>query len=218
MRTLTETAGDGLAIDLLRADVDVASRVDANVLITGGQAVQNEWIARVVHHQGHHASGPFVSVGCASLRDAQLASLLFHGSDGGNGGPAALARAAGGTLFLASIDGLTMQSQTRLMRLLDEAAGPSSAPPGLPLDSRIICSTERGLNDAVLAGTFLENLYYRLNTVCLKVPPLTGEEWESCSTTLAGWPVASTGRTPKRPGSHRVDAHPGHLRLQLPRR
>jgi DNA-binding NtrC family response regulator len=116
------------------------------------------------------------------LEDAQLASLLFPDSAGG--GPTAIARAAGGTLFLESIGELSMRSQAGLMRILDEAAGPVSAPPRCALDSRIICSTERVLRHAVLAGTFREDLYYRLNTVYLEVPSLTGEEWESCSMAL----------------------------------
>ena len=186
MPDLIPGAKSGSAIDLLCIDVDVASRVSVNVLITGASALRNECIARAVHHRGRHASGPFVTVGCTTLTDGQLASLLFDGSDGCDNGPAALARAAGGTLFLESIGELSMLSQTRLMRLVDEAAEPVSTRRRSPRVTRLICSTERVLSAALLAATFREDLYYRLNTVYLEVPSLTAEEWESCSTTLAG--------------------------------
>ena len=186
MPFLMRGASRGFAIDLLCLDVDVAARVNVNVLIAGASALQNECLARSVHHRGRHASGPFVTVGCAALTDGQLASLLFDGSDGCDNGPAALARAAGGTLFLESIGELSMLSQTRLMRLLDEAAEPVAMARRRARAARIICSTEHVLSAAVLAGTFREDLYYRLNTVYLEVPSLTAEEWESYSTTLAG--------------------------------
>jgi two-component system response regulator FlrC len=183
MTSLTPTTDS--TVDEFRMVLDVASRVDVNVLIAGGPAVEEECIARLLHHRSRRACGPFVRVGCAGLSVEQLEWLLFRSSEGTAGSPSPLARAAGGTLFLESIDELTLQSQASLMRVLDEAVGPVDPASQRPaLDGRIICSAGSLLYAAVLVGTFREDLYYRLNTMFVEVPALTPAEWASCSGTL----------------------------------
>ncbi len=175
-------------IDEFRLALSVASCADVNVLIAGRHAVEEECTARLVHRQGARACGPFVKVSCAGLSGDQLELLLFHSLEDTSGGPTAVARAAGGTLLLESIDDLTLQSQARLMRLLDDAARPEGpASRGRALDSRIICSAGSLLYAAVLAGTFREDLYYRLNTMSVEVSSLSAADWAACGVTpLAG--------------------------------
>jgi DNA-binding NtrC family response regulator len=168
-------------LDEFRLVLSLASSVDVNVLIAGGHALEEECTARLVHHQGRRTCGQFVKVSCAALSDDQFEWLLFHTSEETVGTSNAVARAAGGTLFLESIDELTLQSQARLMRFLDQGARPDDpASGGRALDTRIICSTGLLLYAAVLGGTFREDLYYRLNTMSVEVPCLTAAEWVSC--------------------------------------
>jgi DNA-binding NtrC family response regulator len=169
----------GDAVHDLREHLDLAARSDFNVLIAGVPAARNERVARLVHHLGRRNGAPFVAVGCAALTEAQLDCRLFTDSNATGAPRTALDHAQGGTLFLDSIGELTTRSQARLMRILDRAAGPAVPDGSAALDVRIICSTALPLHDALRAGTFREDLYYRLNVLSLDVPPLTEKAWRS---------------------------------------
>jgi DNA-binding NtrC family response regulator len=167
------------AVRDLRQHVELAARFDLNVLIAGAPAARNECVARLVHLKGRRSAAPFVAVGCAALTEAQLECRLFRDSDDADAAPTALDHANGGTVFLDSVGELTTHSQARLMRVLDRAAMPGVGCSCPAHDVRIICSTGIPLSDAMQAGTFREDLYYRLNVLCLVVPPLTEEAWRS---------------------------------------
>lgn len=163
--------GTSAAICDLRQKAELAARSDARLLLTGERGVGKEFLARVVHQCSRRSTSPFVPVDCAAL--AKTHDRSFGDPGGDEGTTAALERADGGTLFLDSIGELTSQLQEALMRFLDTAeVHPPGALTSHRVDARIICSSRVPLAGPIEAGTFREDLYYRLNVVHLEIPPL----------------------------------------------
>lgn len=161
--------------------LQLASKIaasDASVLITGESGVGKEVLARFVHGKSRRASRQFVSVNCAAIPETLLESELFGHEKGAFTG--AIARrvgrfeeASGGTLLLDEISEMDLRLQSKLLRaiqerVIDRVGG--SRP--VPVDIRIIATSNRSLPDAVRRGQFREDLFYRLNVVNLKIPPL----------------------------------------------
>ncbi len=151
---------------------------EASVLITGESGVGKEVMAKLVQQKSRRKDKPFVSVNCAAIPENLLESELFGHEKGAFTG--ALARrigkfeeANGGTLLLDEISEMDVRLQAKLLRaiqerVIDRVGG--SAP--VKVDIRIIATSNRNLSDAVKAGTFREDLLYRLNVVNLRIPPL----------------------------------------------
>jgi DNA-binding NtrC family response regulator len=151
---------------------------DASVLITGESGTGKEVLARYVHSRSQRAKKPFITVNCAAIPENLLESELFGHEKGAFTG--ALGRrigkfeeANGGTLLLDEISEMDVCLQAKLLRaiqerVIDRVGG--SKP--VPVDIRIIATSNRNLTDAVRAGTFREDLMFRLNVVNLKLPPL----------------------------------------------
>ena len=151
---------------------------DASVLITGESGTGKEVLARYVHARSHRANKPFISVNCAAIPENLLESELFGHEKGAFTG--ALARrigkfeeASGGTLLLDEISEMDVRLQAKLLRaiqerVIDRVGG--SRP--VPVNIRIIATSNRNLAEAVRAGTFREDLLFRLNVINLKLPPL----------------------------------------------
>jgi DNA-binding NtrC family response regulator len=151
---------------------------DASVLITGESGTGKEVMARYVHSRSTRAKKPFITVNCAAIPENLLESELFGHEKGAFTG--ALARrigkfeeANGGTLLLDEISEMDVRLQAKLLRaiqerLIDRVGG--SRP--VPVDIRIIATSNRNLTEAVREGTFREDLWFRLNVVNLKIPPL----------------------------------------------
>ena len=151
---------------------------DACVLITGESGTGKEMMARFVHRHSRRAHGPFVAVNCAAIPENLLESELFGHERGAFTG--AIARrvgrfeeAQGGTLLLDEISEMDPRLQAKLLRaiqerVIDRVGGTKP----VPVDIRIIATSNRNLSDAVRDGTFREDLLYRLNVVNLKLPPL----------------------------------------------
>jgi two-component system, response regulator FlrC len=151
---------------------------EASVLITGESGVGKEVMAKLVQQKSKRKDKPFVSVNCAAIPENLLESELFGHEKGSFTG--ALARrigkfeeASGGTLLLDEISEMDVRLQAKLLRaiqerVIDRVGG--SAP--VKVDIRIIATSNRNLTEAVKAGTFREDLLYRLNVVTLRVPPL----------------------------------------------
>src|SRR5437660_1150952 len=151
---------------------------DASVMITGESGTGKEVLARYVHSRSTRAKRPFISINCAAIPEHLLESELFGHEKGAFTG--AIARrigkfeeATGGTLLLDEISEMDVRLQSKLLRaiqerVIDRVGGTKP----VPVDIRIIATSNRNLQEAVREGTFREDLLYRLNVVNLKIPPL----------------------------------------------
>ncbi len=151
---------------------------DASVLITGESGTGKEVMARFVHSKSSRANKPFISVNCAAIPEHLLESELFGHEKGAFTGAVArrigkFEEASGGTLLLDEISEMDVRLQAKLLRaiqerVIDRVGG--SKP--VPVNIRILATSNRQLAEAVKEGTFREDLLYRLNVVNLKLPPL----------------------------------------------
>lgn len=155
-----------------------AAKADCTVLISGETGTGKELWGKLVHARGPRANKPFIPVNCAALTVTLAESQLFgheKGSfTGALGRSAGVFRAAeGGTVFLDEIGEMPLELQPKLLRVLQqrEVTPVGSAHPQ-PIDVQIIAATNRDLEEDVADGQFREDLYYRLNMVELRVPPL----------------------------------------------
>jgi Nif-specific regulatory protein len=158
--------------------VDAAATVASTVLITGQSGTGKEEIARAIHARGPRAAGPFVAVNCGAIPDALAESELFGHQKGAFTGAIAaregcIEAADGGTLFLDEIGELPAAMQVKLLRVLQERVFfriGSSTPRSV--DVRVVAATHRDLEADVKSGRFREDLFYRLDVLRIRVPPL----------------------------------------------
>ena len=151
---------------------------DASVMITGESGTGKEVLARYVHSRSGRAKRPFISINCAAIPEHLLESELFGHEKGAFTGAVArrigkFEEATGGTLLLDEISEMDVRLQSKLLRaiqerVIDRVGGTKP----VPVDIRIIATSNRNLADAVREGTFREDLLFRLNVVNLKIPPL----------------------------------------------
>ena len=158
--------------------VQEISSLKSTVLVQGESGTGKELIARAVHYSGDRASKPFVSVSCAALAETLLESELFGHEKGAFTGAVAQKKgkfelADGGTIFLDEIGDVSAKLQMDLLRVIQERTfyrvGGTEE---LTVDVRVIAATHRDLTEAVAAGTFRDDLYYRLNVINIQIPPL----------------------------------------------
>ena len=154
------------------------TRTDLTVMITGESGTGKELVAKVLHDYSKRRSGPFVAINMAAIPRELIESELFGHEKGAFTGAQArtegrFQQAEGGTLFLDEIGDMPMEAQTRLLRVLQE--GEYTTVGGrtpIRTDVRIIAATHRELKSQIQQGLFREDLYYRLNVVPLRLPPL----------------------------------------------
>ncbi|BDG03626.1 sigma-54-dependent transcriptional regulator [Anaeromyxobacter oryzae] len=165
----------------MQAVLAAARRVaatDATVLLLGESGTGKSQLARAIHYESRRAAAPIVEVHCAALPETLLESELFGHEKGAFTGAVArkaghLAAADGGTLFLDEIGEVTQATQVKLLRFLQERRFvPVGATEERQVDVRVVAATNRDLEAAVSAGSFREDLYYRLNVFAIHVPPL----------------------------------------------
>jgi Nif-specific regulatory protein len=170
--------GDSPAMQALRGTVERLARTDLPVLVLGESGTGKEVVARSVHHHSSRRRGPFVAINCAAIAETLLESELFGHVKGAFTGAdrdreGCFETANGGTLFLDEIGDLSAGGQAKLLRVLEEKTVyrvGSSRP--IPINTRIVAATNRDLTDAIRAGRFREDLFYRLTIVTIALPPL----------------------------------------------
>ena len=158
--------------------IEKIAPTDATVLIRGESGTGKELVAHAIHTNSVRAAKPFVAINCAVLSETLLESELFGHEKGAFTGAVAQKRgrlevADGGTLFLDEVGELTPATQAKLLRVLQERqferVGGTRT---INVDVRIVTATNRDLEEAITAGTFRQDLYYRLNVIALTLPPL----------------------------------------------
>jgi DNA-binding NtrC family response regulator len=183
-RTLEESGsiegliGDSEQAGELRALIRRFAATPSTVLILGESGVGKEVAARALHHHSSRAARPFVPVNCAAISAELIESELFGHVRGAFTGATESRNglfyyAQGGTLFLDEISELSPSIQTKLLRVLeDRRIRPVGSNREIPVDVRIIAASNRNLAGEVTAGRFRADLYYRLDVVSLRIPPL----------------------------------------------
>jgi DNA-binding NtrC family response regulator len=181
-RTLSQTSlatsellGDSAPMHQLRHELQRAATVDSTVLLSGESGTGKELAAQALHRGSQRAAGPFVPVNCALMSPDSVEAELFGraagADDGGRDGLFYYAR--GGSLFLDEVAELPLAAQAALLRVLDERRmRPVGSQQQVAVDLRIIAASNRDLVQEVAAGRFRKDLYYRLQVVELKLPPL----------------------------------------------
>ena len=173
-----EIVGSSPALQKLLSRIAKVAPTASTVLITGETGTGKELVARAIHRRSQRCSRPFVSVNCAAIPRDLIASELFGHEKGAFTG--ALQRrlgkfelAEGGTIFLDEVGELPAETQIALLRVLQEReferVGGNQA---IHADVRVIAATNRDLQSAIDAGTFRNDLFYRLNVFPVEVPPL----------------------------------------------
>jgi len=175
---LTTLVGHSAAMEKVRHAILKAAGKRIPVLILGESGTGKELVARAIHACSRWKDEPFVPVDCASLSPALIESELFGHVRGAFPGAAQsrvglLAAAGRGTLFLDEIGELAVDLQARLLRAIQEREiRPLGSNERIVLEARIVASTNIDVKEAIRAGNFREDLYYRLNVLSIRIPPL----------------------------------------------
>jgi two-component system response regulator GlrR len=175
---LEQILGHSPAVRELRDNIDRISSCDVGVLICGESGTGKELAARALHYLGPRASKPFVPVNCGAVPDSLFENELFgHAkgafTDANYPQKGLVEQAKGGTLFLDEVGAMSPANQVKLLRLLqEEEYRPLGDPTPHRADIRVIAATNADLWHRVEAGTFREDLFYRLNVVTLYISPL----------------------------------------------
>jgi transcriptional regulator with PAS, ATPase and Fis domain len=162
--------------------IDKVNRVlgrDIPILIMGETGTGKELLAQAIHNDSPRAMGPFVAVNCASIPESLIESELFGYEEGAftgarkKGAAGKILQANGGTLFLDEIGDMPVSLQAHLLRVLQERmVTPLGSGKSIPVNVELICATNHNLRERIARGLFREDLYYRLNGLVVKLPPL----------------------------------------------
>lgn len=170
--------GKSKPMEMVYEVIEGIAESDANILIIGESGTGKELVASAIHYRSHRAKKPIMQVNCAALPKELIESELFGHTKGAFTGAHAekaglIGRAAGGSLFLDEIGEMPLELQPKLLRVLQERVyyRVGSEKP-LEADFRLIAATNRNPFDAIRDGHLREDLYYRLNTIEIQVPPL----------------------------------------------
>ena len=170
--------GNSNAIRLVYDQVTQVAKSNATVLLRGESGTGKEMIANAIHYNSLRSKRPFIKLNCAALPDTLIESELFGHERGAFTGADRMKRgrfelADGGTLFLDEIGDLPLQTQIKLLRVLQEREFERlGGTETIKSNIRLITATNKNLEDAITGGTFREDLYYRLNVFSIHLPPL----------------------------------------------
>ncbi len=174
--------GKSQVMEQLFGLVAKVAMTDSAVLITGESGSGKEIVARLIHFRGARADAPFVTVNCSAIPRDLLESELFGHMRGAFTGAfdtkrGSFQQADGGTFFLDEIGDMRLEMQAKILRGLEEKkirkVGSENE---VPVDVRVIAATNKDLREEIRAGRFREDLFYRLNTVQIAIPPLRGHK------------------------------------------
>jgi PAS domain S-box-containing protein len=157
----------------------MAAVSETNILLEGESGTGKEVLAQAIHNRSNRRKGPFVAVNCGAIPRELIASEIFGYTDGAftgakrGGRPGKFELAAQGTLFLDEIGDMPLEQQVALLRVLqDKKISRIGDDKVIPVDFRIICATNKNLEEEVAKGNFRKDLYYRINVVKIVIPPL----------------------------------------------
>jgi two-component system nitrogen regulation response regulator NtrX len=170
--------GESPVLDALRADIAQAAPSNGRVLIFGENGTGKELVARNIHHLSLRSAGPFVEVNCAAIPEELIESELFGHTRGAFTGALTAKKgkfelADGGTLFLDEVGDMTLKTQAKVLRVLQEQkVEPVGGTATITVDVRVIAATNKNLEEEIRKGTFREDLFFRLNVIPFHVAPL----------------------------------------------
>ena len=173
-----QLTGRGSALEKLREAIARVSPTESWVLITGENGTGKELVAHAIHRLSKRATAPFVEVNCAAIPEELIESELFGHEKGAFTGASGRKRgkfdlAHGGTLFLDEIGDMSLKTQAKILRILQEQrferVGGTAT---ISVDARVLAATNKDLPAEIAVGRFREDLYYRLNVIPIRVPPL----------------------------------------------
>ena len=199
----TVACGDQASRDLLLLAQRVA-KTEVTVFINGPTGTGKEVLARFIHNKSERSDAPFVAVNCAAIPDNMLEAILFGHEKGAFTGASTankgIFRAAdGGTLLLDEISEMPMALQAKLLRVLQEkAVTPIGSQKDIPVDVRVVATTNRNMAEEICQGNFREDLYYRLNVFPLNTLPLASrpDDILPITTVLLGRHIKAYGMIP----------------------
>lgn len=175
----TDIIGKSQSIENAKSMAKKMARTESSVLITGESGTGKELFAHSIHNSSNRKNGPFVAINCAALPENLLESELFGYTEGAftgakRGGKKGLLELAnGGTVFFDEIEGMTLSLQLKLLRVIQEREiMPIGGDYIVPIDIRIISASNQDLLDLIEEGKFRSDLYYRICTMPLDLPPL----------------------------------------------
>ncbi len=165
--------GTSVAINTVRATLKRVAPTGSRVLITGPAGVGKEIAARMIHQWSPRANAPFIVVSSAMMSPDRVEEELFGTESDGVARPGLLEQAHGGTLFLDEIADMPLTTQAKILRVLtDQSYHRVGGQRPIKVDVRVLSATSRNLAEEIAAGRFREDLYYRLNVVPVRLPPL----------------------------------------------
>jgi len=165
--------------------IEKIAPTSATTLLLGESGTGKEVLAHALHKLSGRAQGPFVAINCAAIPDTLLESELFGYERGAFTGahkqtPGKIEYANGGTLFLDEIGDMPLSLQSKLLRFLQERTIERvGGREPIAVDVRVVCATNRDLNASLAAQSFRQDLYYRVNEVTIRIPPLREREGDS---------------------------------------
>jgi len=217
--------GGSPPMQALRKQIDRLARSQAPVYISGESGTGKELVARQIHEQGPRSERAFVPVNCGAIPTELMESEFFGHRKGSFSGamedkPGLFQAAEGGTLFLDEVADLPLAMQVKLLRAIQEKAIRSvGGQTERVVDVRVLCATHKDLAQEVQAGRFRQDLYYRLNVIELRVPPLRDrrEDIDAIAQAVLKRLAASSGLPPAQlaPGAQailRQYRFPGNVR------
>jgi PAS domain S-box len=176
---IQDIIGESPGIQEIKKMIARIARGGSSILLEGESGTGKEIIAQAIHSESPRRQGPFIAVNCGALPKELVNTELFGFTEGAftgakkGGSPGKFELASGGTIFLDEIGEMPLEQQTVLLRVLQEKTitrvGGNTL---IPIDVRVICATNKQLLDEIARGNFRQDLYYRLNTLSINIPPL----------------------------------------------